>query len=457
MAQRGVRLLIGVAMVLVVLSATAAFATAPGAAGSRGAGVGSFREQLIRQGRVSGVVRPEASGALQGLGRAPLASCTAPGGTNYMTDCNSQGRPVNETAIATNGSMWVAGANDYNSYNGHAQLGYYWSSNGRTWNDAGPLDFYPHDADNGAGDPGVAIDANGVVYYSNIFFSYTDLTVGGVELARRDPVSGAWSYYQIADNTENTFQDKPAEVLSGPHLYLCWTFFGSGSTIQVAQFNQGPNATKPKKVFEVPGTGNSQGCSLAADGHGGFWIAWEEGQSIRIGHWLRGFWSSLKRVSPTGFRDLPSPLPGFQFRTDSFPSITTVHSSPYVVWASYDSGAGRTYLYAHGTVTPVSDTGGDQFFASIGSSTAGYAISWSQTGPQESYSQYMWFNGVVSRISTGRSKPNKDCIFSPRGAFIGDYNSTIMSGATPMPIWTDMRRRSQACDGRAEDAMVYRP
>ena len=457
MARKGLRLVVGVTMVLSALTATAAFAVAPGAAGSRGAGVGSFREQLIRQGRVSGVVRPEASGALQGMARAPLASCTAPGGTNYMTDCNSQGRPVNETTVATNGDMWVAGANDYNSYNGHAQLGYYWSSNGRTWNDAGPLDLYPHATDNGAGDPGVAVDANGVVYYSNIFFSYTDATVGGVELARRDPVSGAWSYSQIAANTPSTFQDKPAVVLSGRNVYVCWTFFANNSTIQIAQFGQGGQSKSPKKVFQVPGTGNSQGCSLAADGRGGFWVAWEEGQSIRVGHWLRGFWTNLNRVSPDGFRDLPSPLPGFQFRNNSFPSIATVHSSPYVVWASYDTGAGRTYLYAHGSVTAVADTGGDQFFASIGSGAAGYAISWSQTGPQESYSQYMWWGGVVSRISTARSKPNKDCIFSPPGAFIGDYNSTIVSGASPMPIWTDMRRKSQACDGRAQDAMVYLP
>jgi hypothetical protein len=428
-----------------------------GTAGTASTGAGAFRDRLIREGRVSGVVRPEGMRLAQEVGRAPAATCTTPGDTNYMADCASQGWPTNETTLASNGSMFVAGANDYNSYNVHAQLGFYWSTNGRTWNDAGVLDFYPHDPDNGAGDPGLAIDANGVVYYSNIFFSYTDATVGGVELARRDPSTGAWTYHQIADNTASTFQDKPAIVISGTHVFECWTFFAAGSTIQVAQFKLGAASRAPQKVFEVPGTGNSQGCSMAADGHGGIWIAWEEGQSIRIGHWLRGFWTSLKRVSPDSFRDLPGQFPGFRFRLDSFPFVAVVNGSPYVVWASSDTGIGRTYLYAHGAVHAVSDTGGQQFFASIGASPQGYAISWSQTGPKHTYAQYMWFAGSVTKISTDRSKPNQDCRFDPRGSFIGDYNTTLMNGATPMPIWTDIRRKSQACHGLAQDTMVYVP
>jgi hypothetical protein len=95
--------------------------------------------------------------------------------------------------------------------------------------------------------------------------------------------------------------------------------------------------------------------------------------------------------------------------------IALVHGSPYVVWDSYDTGAGRTYLYANGTVTTVSDTGGDQFYASIGSSPQGYAISWSQTGPKKTFDQYMWFAGSVTKISTHRSKPNRDCRFDPPG------------------------------------------
>jgi hypothetical protein len=450
MGSRGLRLIIGIALVAPVLAVTAA------SAGPVGAG-SSFRERLIREGRVSGVVHPEGRWLGAGGLGSPLATCSAPGGTNYMADCNSAGWPTNETTIATNGATFVAGANDYNSYNNHAQLGFYSSKNGTTWNDAGPLDLYPHDPDNGAGDPGLAIDSNGVVYYSNIFFSYTDPVVGGVELARRDPTTLAWTTYQIADNTNSTFQDKPAIVISGRHVFESWTYFANNSTIKVAQFKLGAGSAGPTKILDVPGSGNSQGSAMAPDGDGGFWITWEEGSSIKLAHWLRGFWTEEQTISPDGFRDLPSPLPGFNFRTSSFPMIALVHGSPYVVWASYDTGAGRTYLYANGTVTTVSDTGGDQFYASIGSSRQGYAISWSQTGAKKTFDQYMWFAGSVTKISTHRSKPNRDCRFDPPGAFIGDYNSTIMNGAAPMPIWTDLRRHSQACDGRAQDAILYVP
>ena len=458
MTTRSIRVTLSIGIVVPLLAATAALGAPSARGGPAHPGVGAFRERLIREGRVSGVVRPEAMGRGRASGPASaLTACSSPGGTNYMADCNTTGLPVNETTIATNGSMFVAGANDYNSYNGHAQIGYYWSKGGRTWNDAGPLDLYPHDPDNGAGDPGLAIDANGVVYYSNIFFSYTDPIVGGVELARRDPSGGAWTYYQIADNTATTFQDKPAILLSGTHLFESWTFFTTNSPILVAQFKLGPKSRKPTKILQVPGSSNAQGSAMAADGSGGFWITWEEGRGIRLAHWLRGFWSSPQTISPKSFRDLPSPLPGFEFRTDSFPSIALVAGKPNVVWASYDTGVGRVYRWANGTLTTVSDTGGDQFFPSIGASAQGYAISWSQTGPKSTYAQYLKFRNAVTKISTGRSKPNQDCHFDPPGAFIGDYNSTIMNGATPMPIWTDMRRTSQACDGKAEDAMVYVP
>ena len=64
---------------------------------------------------------------------------------------------------------YVAGANDYNSYNGQGQDGYYWSSDGTHWNDGGPIDVFPHNPNNGGGDPGLAIDGSGVVYYSSLF------------------------------------------------------------------------------------------------------------------------------------------------------------------------------------------------------------------------------------------------------------------------------------------------
>ena len=43
------------------------------------------------------------------------------------------------------------------------------------------------------------------------------------------------------------------------------------------------------------------------------------------------------------------------------------------------------------------------------------------------------------------------------GLVTGSLARLAIPGPDPMPIWTDLRRHSQACDGRAQDAMVYQP
>ena len=133
-----------------------------------------------------------------------------------------------------------------------------------------------------------------------------------------------------------------------------------------------------------------------------------------------------KTISPAGFTDLPSPLPGFVFRDNSFPMIAFGGNKPRVVWSSYDTGAGRTYLYSGGHVSIVSNTGGDQFFPAVAIDTNGkLAVSWSQTDEtgRPSYDRYLSYLGAVTKISTASSFPNNDPIFG--GAFIGDYEAMV--------------------------------
>ena len=420
---------------------------------------------LARGGHVSGVARQAARGSLAN-GLAPSATCSTPGGGNYKADCNSTGRATNETSIANNGVTFVAGANDYNSYNGQADLGYYTSTDAKTWTDNGPLDLFAHDANHAAGDPGLAIDSAGVVYYSGISFSYVDCNFGGLELARRDPGSGTWTYYEIAPNSDAQFQDKPAILQDDRRVFVSWTQYGSctgvgvTSPIKVAAFAGGSTSIAPRRILSVPGSTYSQGSAMASDGRGGFWITWEEYPSssatigsIMLAHFrLHGGWSALQTISPAGFMDLPSPLPGFGFRNNSFPMIAVVDHQPKVVWTSYDTGAGRCYLWSSGSVTKVSDSGGDQFFPAIAvDATGALAISFSQTQASDSsYDRYLSFNGSVTKVSTASSFPNSDPFF--RGAFIGDYESITALGATAHPIWTDVRGPSFA-----QNAMVYSP
>jgi hypothetical protein len=385
---------------------------------------------------------------------------------------------VNETWVTYGGGTYYAGANDYNSYNGQGQDGFFWSTNGTSWNDAGPIDVFPHNNNDGAGDPGVAVDSNGVVYYSSLFFNFYNCGVGGVELLRRNPSTGGWSYYQIASNSKRQFQDKPAIALSGAGVYESWTQFGScsgsnvTSPIKLAVFPTGASSVAPSKILSVPGSTYSQGSSIGPDGGGGVWIAWEEYPSasatigsIKLAHYTGSGWATLgngqqsETISPASFTDLPSPLPGFAFRDNSFPALTVVGGSPEVVWASDDTGVGRAYLWAGGTVTQLdaSTTDGDQFFPSITpDGRGGVYVAYSQVNAgQGTYDQWLWHGGSATKVSTSSSNPNQDAFFS--GQFIGDYNGIIAAGGSAHPIWTDIRGADPNYAGWEMDSMFYSP
>jgi Fibronectin type III domain len=434
-----------------------------GGAGARGNPNGDQPSPIARGAHVSGVARYQPKRAVSAA--AAGVSCSAPGSGNYRTDCNSSGRPVNETSVAYGNGTFYAGANDYNSYNGQGQDGFYWSSDGVNWSDAGPLDVFPHNNNNGAGDPGLAVDSNGVVYYSSLLFNFYRCNVGGVELLRRDPGNGSWSYYQIAANSSSQFQDKPAITLGSSHVYVSWTQFGScsGSNVQspikVAVFPTGAGSVAPTTTLTVPGSTYSQGSSIASDPGGGFWIAWEQWPSatasvgrIMLAHWdsTKG-WKTPQAISPAGFTDLPSSLKGFSFRTNSFPSLAVVNGSPEVVWAgdSNGNGPGQVYVSSNGSVpaAPLASSSGDQFFPSIASDGS---VSYSQVNAgTPSYDQYLWSGVGTSKVSTAASYPNQDAFFS--GQFIGDYNSVIPGH----PIWTDIRGSDPNYSGNEMDSMFY--
>jgi hypothetical protein len=426
---------------------------------------------------------PHVSGVVQKMAHQPgstaptaLSTCATPGPTNWKTNCHGTGRPVNETWIAPNPQGgYVAGANDYNSYNGQGQNGFYTSGDGKTWNDAGPIDVFPHNTNNGGGDPGLAVDGSGVVYYSSLFFNFNNCSVGGVELLRRNPSTGAWTYFQIANNSRKQFQDKPAIALSGSNVLVSWTQFGScsgvnvASPIKVAIFPQGASSVPPTTILSVPGSTNSQGSSIQGDGTGGFWVAWEEYPtpsstigSIKLVHYSGGVFGTPQTISPAGFTDLPNPLPGFSFRNNSFPALTVVGGNPEVTWTSYDTGVGRAYLWTPTqAATIVSNTGGSQFFPAItGDGSGGVFVSYSQinTGTQ-SYDQ--WVSHVTgtgtttTKVSSASSFPNNDAFFS--GQFIGDYSGMTATAGTAHPIWTDIRGPDPNYPGFEMDAFVYSP
>ena len=213
-------------------------------------------------------------------------------------------------------------------------------------------------------------------------------------------------------------------------------------------------------VLTVPGSKYSQGSSVATDSTG-FWVALEEWPnlsaavgSIKVAHaaynattraWS---WNTPQTISPSFFTDMPSPLPGFRFRTNSFPAAAVVAGGPQVVWSAYTNGAGpgRVYRWSGGAATRVSDSGGDQFFPSI--ATDG-SIAWSQVNAGTASSdQWRSSGGTAAKVSTASWFPASDTFFS--GQFIGDYNEVVPGH----PIWTDIRGPNPSYPGYEMDAIA---
>lgn len=417
--------------------------------------------------RVSGGVRYAVTNRTAPAVPPGFVACSTPGQGNYKMNCKGSGFPVNETSIAYNGTFYVAGANDYNSYNLEGQAGFYASVDGKTWYDGGPIDIFPHALLNAVSDPSIAIDANNVVYDSSVFFNggvqilpnASNCSVGGLQLMRRDPATGGWSSYQIAANSLASFQDKPWLMMDGSHVFVSWTSFASctgqnvASPIMVAELPTGSASVAPITILSVPGSTFSQGSNLVSDGAGGFWIAWEEFPnasetigSIKVAHWSAASgWNTPQTVSPPAFKDLPATLPGFKFRTNSFPSITMLPFGPAVVWASADSGVGRVYGWAAGLgVRTISDSGGDQFFPVIRpvGIAPGVFVTFSQTdSAAQTYDQYLaelsGAGTTVTKVSTASSHPNSDVLLL--GKFIGDYSGMTVTAGVAHPSWTDIR------------------
>lgn len=441
-------------------AALVASAAAIAAVELRSAGSADRPVLLQRPARASAIVQPFAAGAAvrrDGRKRA-VATCRRPGPTNHLANCKSDGLPALEPTLATNGRLIVGAAADYNSYNGRPQLGFYWSRDGQRWFDGGPLDLFPRADANAAGDPLIAIDAAGTVYYAGMLFSYTRCDVGGIELLRRDPRSGTWARRQLAANGAGVLQDRPGLALAGDRIVVVWSRFEScegsavPSRLKATVLPTGPATQGPFRVLDVPGSTFSQGAAPAGDGLGGFWLAWEEfpdatavDGAIRLARWRPGRgWEGPRTISPPGFRDLPDPLPGFRVDTTSLPAISVVRGRPYVVWASAETGRGRVTLWTPDGATVLHDRGGDQLLPAVAADARGgvfvaFSSADAKTGRID---RLLWHAGRVTRISSAPTHPASDAFFG--GRFLGWVSGLTVFRGRPLATWPDLRRGSSA-------------
>ena len=295
-------------------------------------------------------------------GRQPVEVPTAgPVGDNVNVTGNNA--PQNETAIAVKPitpANLVAGANDYRQ--GDAKVGAYTSSNGGvTWSDV--ILKLPDDLSAGA-DPSTAFDSLQNAYVGGIGFNR-----GGPSGARDGTVlvwkaqfgsfTGSEDAAVVAQGSTNIFHDKPyigTGDLDGDgadDVFVSWTEFTTqgpstlGFPIRFSRsVDGGVNWSVPVRVSDGNAT---QGSVPIKAGNAVYVVFYDFGSnlnspsddSIKLDKSTDGgaTWGADGTVA--NIVGLPSPLPGWGFRTNSFPSIGVSPSGGdlYVVYASDPAGA----------------------------------------------------------------------------------------------------------------------
>ena len=174
--------------------------------------------------------------------------------------------------------------------------------------------------------------------------------------------------------------DNPASPFFG-RLYMSWTEFRSASSgsepiMVTSSADGGATFGAPRQLSPAGnnGTGNGrQGSAVRSGPDGTVYVAWEQGFNQVIAVSTNGGASFGRAKIVAAVSDIADPIPGANFRTDSFPSIAADprigSKTVYVSWANRTTAGGRI-------VVATSTDRGNSWSAPVTVSTAaeGYAF-----------------------------------------------------------------------------------
>jgi len=407
-------------------------------------------------------------------------------------------------------------ANDCSFFPGVGTNGVYTSSNGgATWTNRGLL---PGFSDNGGslqsdGDPRIVYgprpSASGSlagVRAAHAFVNGTRAYYGGlaefapgsrqgqqapelVTVSTSDDNGVNWSDPVIAANGHGfLFNDKPDVWAdrnpSSPffgRLYVSWTQFrGSVSTffgepVRVVFSDDGGKTWSKERQLSAAqnkGHGGRQGSTVRSGPDGTVYVVWEDSdvngpkQVVAVSH--DGGVSFSRPIDIARVHDIQDPIPGANFRDDSFPSLAVDQSTGavFVAWADLRSGAGRIVVSKSSdqgltwstpaVVSPAAD--GYAFFQGLdvapsGRVDVGYqALKAEATGPTaygtgnatiDSFYVESTDHGTTWSASTKVTSVSSDPAASAQNnlarQFWGDYNTLASTSTNAFFIYTDSR------------------
>jgi len=361
------------------------------------------------------------------------------------------------------------------------------------------------------GDPALAVGpamgrdgrfswSNGsVVYYANLAFP-NGASVPLVAVSRSTDDGAHWKAPVVASSSDNPvdFNDKeyvwadanPRSPFFGT-VYVSWTLFqGNGKFGNSNTFSPEPivfarstdggltwsHADRLSQSANNGSVGGRQGSLIRTGPDGTVYVFWEGALShqsellVAISH---DGGVHFDRPAPVAaVNDIPSPLPGSSFRTDSFPSADVNQSTGaiYVTWANQE-GSPATALIKFtesddggmNWSTPIT-VGGlvgavNAFFPSVAASPDGHHVfvawpaqTWKApgTGPGpgvvRQFTAYnlrtdgAWSGGHL--LSTASGDPDGSSTNSLRAQFLGDYATAVANNSTGWFVWTDTRNEA---------------
>jgi hypothetical protein len=303
-----------------------------------------------------------------------------------------------------------------------------------------------------------------------------------------DDNGATWSAPVLATTKDNPndFNDKESiwvdDLPSSPYfgrVYVSWTEFraaGTSEPVMVSLSTDGGRTFgKPNQMSPAGnnGTGNGRQGSMVRSGPDGtVYLAWEQGSAQLVSVSRDGGRSWSRPVTMGAVDDVPDPLPGSNFRTDSFPSIaadprpgsTTLHAAwvnetPAGTRAVFTTSTNRGATWAPlQTVSTAAE--GDAFFQGLDVAPNGRVDLAYQaqravdratfgTGNAAIDSWYRSKTGAApwtapAKVSSASTDPAASAQNNLQRQFMGDYNTLVSINSTAWFIWTDTRS-GQGC------------
>ena len=296
-----------------------------------------------------------------------------------------------------------------------------------------------------------------------------------------DPVIAANGHGFLFNDKPDVWVDRnPSSPFFG-RVYVSWTQFrGSaftffGEPVRVAFSDDGGKTWSTERQLSAAqniGLGGRQGSTVRTGPDGTVYVVWEDSdvngfkQVVAVSH--DGGVSFSRPIDIARVHDIQDPIPGANFRDNSFPSLAVDQGTGavFVDWADLRNGTGRIVISKssdHGStwstpavVSPAAD--GYAFFQGLdvapnGRVDVGYqALEATATGPAaygtgnatiDSFYVQSANGGATWSASTKVSSVSSDPAASAQNnlarQFWGDYNTLVSTSANAFFIYTDSR------------------